>query len=353
MATNSWQIELATSPLVSAHYVGNRNNGHELILSEKPLDTDDHRMNELLFTYFLGAFREPEMNHFTFSNDDFKLNPLYQFACSVFDNKGDFHLQSVNIARHLFDVSNHPQIKSGDLFVAYIDGVIFNNKECKAIGIFKSETKESYLKVNLEDGGFALTYEEDAINITKLDKGCLIFYTEKDEGYKVIVIDQTNRTDAAYWKDEFLQLKIRNDNFNKTSTTLGVCKDFITNKIDEDFEISKADKIDLLNKSLKYFKEKESFDLNEFSEEVIGNPKAIESFKNFSRQYNDEFDAELDQPFDISGAAVKKQAKVFKSILKLDKNFHIYIHGNKDLIEKGFDEGKSMNYYKVFFREEQ
>ena len=169
----------------------------------------------------------------------------------------------------------------------------------------------------------------------------------------MIVIDQTNRTDAAYWKDEFLQLKIRNDNFNKTSTTLGVCKDFITNKIDEDFEISKADKIDLLNKSLKYFKEKESFDLNEFSEEVIGNPKAIESFKNFSRQYNDEFDAELDQPFDISGAAVKKQAKVFKSILKLDKNFHIYIHGNKDLIEKGFDEGKSMNYYKVFFREEQ
>ena len=205
----------------------------------------------------------------------------------------------------------------------------------------------------MEVGGFALTYEEDAINITKLDKGCLIFNTEKDEGYKVIVIDQTNRTDAAYWKDEFLQLKIRNDNFNKTSTTLGVCKDFITNKIDEDFEISKADKIDLLNKSLKYFKEKESFDLNEFSEEVIGNPKAIESFKNFSRQYNDEFDAELDQPFDISGVAVKKQAKVFKSILKLDKNFHIYIHGNKDLIEKGFDEGKSMNYYKVFFREEQ
>jgi hypothetical protein len=50
-----------------------------------------------------------------------------------------------------------------------------------------------------------------------------------------------------------LQLKIRNDNFNKTSTTLEVCKDFITNKIDEDFEISKADKIDLLNKSLKYF----------------------------------------------------------------------------------------------------
>lgn len=150
-----------------------------------------------------------------------------------------------------------------------------------------------------------------------------------------------------------LKLKIRNDSFNKTNNTLNVCKNFISNKIDEDFDISKADKIDLLNKSLKYFKEKETFDIDEFSEEVIGNEKAIKSFKNFTQDYNNEFDAGLEGSFDISGAAVKKQARVFKSILKLDKNFHIYIHGNKELIEKGYDENKSMNYYKVFFKEEQ
>jgi hypothetical protein len=74
---------------------------------------------------------------------------------------------------------------------------------------------------------------------------------------------------------------------------------------------------------MKYFKEKDSFDLDEFSEEVIENPKAIESFKKFSQEYNEEFDAGLDQPFDISVAAVKKQSRVFKSVLKLDKNFHI------------------------------
>jgi hypothetical protein len=151
----------------------------------------------------------------------------------------------------------------------------------------------------------------------------------------------------------FYKLKIRNDSFNKTNTTLGVYKNFITSKIDDEFDISKADKIDLLNRSMKYFKEKDSFDLDEFSEEVIENPKAIESFKKFSREYNEEFDAGIDQPFDISGAAVKKQSRVFKSVLKLDKNFHIYIHGNKELIEKGFDDDKSMNYYKVYFKEEQ
>ena len=344
----------ATLGQVSVHRVGNKALNEFYSLSENTLRIQDETLRRLLMQYFLSPFEKAyEVFRFTHSSYDRSLNELFHFSSMIFDDQSTFHSLSGQITKHLFNISNHPKIKSGELYIASFKDIQLEGELVDAIGIFKSETKESYLKVNLEDGGFALTYEEDAINITKLDKGCLIFNTEKDEGYKVIVIDQTNRTDAAYWKDEFLQLKIRNDNFNKTSTTLGVCKDFITNKIDEDFEISKADKIDLLNKSLKYFKEKESFDLNEFSEEVIGNPKAIESFKNFSRQYNDEFDAELDQPFDISGVAVKKQAKVFKSILKLDKNFHIYIHGNKDLIEKGFDEGKSMNYYKVFFREEQ
>jgi len=60
----------------------------------------------------------------------------------------------------------------------------------------------------------------------------------------------------------------------------------------------------------------------------------------------------FDDEFSISTNAVKKQSRVFKSVLKLDKNFHVYIHGNKDLIEKGFDSGMGMHYYKIYFEEE-
>jgi hypothetical protein len=49
--------------------------------------------------------------------------------------------------------------------------------------------------------------------------------------------------------------------------------------------------------------------------------------------------------------AVKKQQRIYKSVLKLDKNFHIYIHGNTDLIEKGVDmDGRK--YYKIYYQEE-
>jgi hypothetical protein len=48
---------------------------------------------------------------------------------------------------------------------------------------------------------------------------------------------------------------------------------------------------------------------------------------------------------------VKKQARVFKSVLKLDKNFHIYIHGNRELIEQGVEKD-GRKFYKIYFEKE-
>jgi len=61
---------------------------------------------------------------------------------------------------------------------------------------------------------------------------------------------------------------------------------------------------------------------------------------------------EVSDNFDISKQAVKKQARVFKSVLKLDKNFHIYIHGNRDLIEQGVD-NNGRKFYKIYYEEEK
>src|ERR1700761_493473 len=345
----------ASLDTVSVHHVGNQSQNELYALSENPLTLKDEVIGQLLMQYFLKPFEKAnEVYHLMHSSGDLNLNEIYHFADEIFTDEHKFHAVSRQIAKHLYDVSNHPNIKPGELYVAYFKQVQIEGSLLDAIGIFKSENKETYLKVYPEQGGFGVDYEENAININKLDKGVLIFNIEKENGYKVVVVDKNNNGhDAAvYWKDDFLQVKIRNDSFNQTSNTLGIYKNFVTQKLDDQFEMSKADKIDLLNKSMKYFKEKDTFDMDEFTGEVIGNEKAIESFKTFKSQYEQEFDSPIADTFEISDNAVKKQSRVYKSVLKLDKNFHIYIHGNKELIEKGFDEGKSMNYYKVFFREE-
>ena len=78
----------------------------------------------------------------------------------------------------------------------------------------------------------------------------------------------------------------------------------------------------------------------------------IDSFNKFKDGYIREKELDIATEFAISPNAVKKQARVFKSVLKLDRNFHIYIHGDKSLIEQGYDERTGKKYYKIYFDEE-
>jgi len=356
------------------HRIGHQAAGEYMVLSEQALTIQDDVLARMLLQYFLLPFEKTnEVYRFsgadfsgteipdaekadaenTESDADFAGNEVYTIASTLFNQPDGFHAGSIDFARRLYALSDHPKAKAGELYVAYFNNLQIEGELHEAIGLFKSETKESFLKITPVQGGFALGYEEGGISLNKLDKGCLIFNTEKEKGYKVAAMDTAARSSENSWKDDFLKLSIRNDEFNQTQNVLGVYKRFVSEKLDEEFEISKTDKIDLLNRSMKYFKEKEQFDIDEFSEEVIGNEQGIALFKDYKKSYEAEFDAPIADNFDISEAAVKKQARIFKSILKLDKNFHIYIHGNKELIEKGFDQEKSMNYYKVFFRDEQ
>ncbi|WP_295771118.1 nucleoid-associated protein [uncultured Mucilaginibacter sp.] len=348
----SFEASLQT---ISVHHVGNPLQDERYALSDAPIELKDEIIPRLLMQYFLSPFEKTnEVYHLMHPGDDLHLNEIHYYCTDIFEDKKRFHELSQQIAKHLYSTSGHPKIKAGEVYIGYFTNVQLEGELLDAIGIFKSENKETFLKVYPQEGGFGLDYEENAININKLDKGCLIFNVQKEDGYKVVAIDQTNRSnDAVYWKDDFLKLKVRNDNFNQTNNTLSIYKNFVTQKLDDEFEMSKADKIDLLNRSMKYFKEKDTFEMDEFAGEVLGNDQAIESFKNYKNQYEEEYDTRIPDSFEISDNAVKKQARVYKSVLKLDRNFHIYIHGDKDLIEKGFDDAKAMNYYKVYFKEEE
>jgi len=344
----------ATLNTVSIHQSGNKLLDEKYKLSAQPFLIKDEILNKILLQYFLAPFEKVnEIYRLSHPTKDLQLNEVYHFAEKMFEHPETFHENSGQITKHLHDVSNHPKIKPGELYIVHFSGLQIEGELWDAIGIFKSESKETYLKVFPGEDGFEMEYEQEAINIKKLDKGCLIFNTEKEEGYKVAVVDNTNKgNETVYWIDEFLKLAIRNDNYNQTHNTLSIYKDFVTGKIDELYDITKAQKIDMLNRSMNYFKEKEEFNLDEFSTEVIGDSRGIESFKEYKNNYEKEYETEISDNFSIAIQAVKKQSRAYKSVLKLDKNFHIYIHGNNELIEKGFDENKNMNFYKVYFREE-
>src|SRR5690606_2404999 len=164
--------------------------------------------------------------------------------------------------------------------------------------------------------------------------------------------DERLPQESAYLKDCFLGVRVRNDAFNKTGNFLKVYKAFVDEGLDEAFELERTDKIDLLNRSMDYFKANDTFQTKAFEEEVLGNPQAAALFSDYRQQFETDYESPFGEQFDIAPGAVKKANTSYKSVLKLDKNFHIYVHGKREYIEKGFDEEKGMNYYKVYFKEE-
>ncbi len=335
---------------VSVHNVGNKTNGEALHLSKSLLDISDEKVRELLSKFFLTSFSNPEYHSFTFSNEEFTLNPLYVFASQIFGDAKQFQKTSVDIAKHLYEISIHPQIKPGDLFITYLTEIVVEDEVTDAIGIFKSENKQSFLKLDREQQSYSIRCE-DGINIEKLDKGCLIFNTDKESGYKICIIDKSNKTEAQFWKDSFLQLKPYSDVYHYTKDLMNITKCYIAKELPEEFEINKTEQIDLLNRSAEYFKTHDTFDKGDYEKEVFRDSKMIKSFRKFDESFRNENDIEYEDNFEISPSAVKNGMRAFKSVLKLDKNFHIYIHGDVELIQQGVEKD-GRKYYKIYYDRE-
>jgi hypothetical protein len=334
---------------VAIHNIGNKLNNEGFKLSKSLLVTSEN-INGLLSSYFLTPFKSEEYFNFCHEND-LKYNEVYGFVSGIFDNPETLLEQSINLAKHLYEKSTHPKIKGGEFYTVYFKDCILDGETVDAIGLFKSENKDTFLKVFPTNEGFGIESEK-GININKLDKGCLIFNTEKENGYVVAVVDNTNKgAEAQYWIDDFLHVRQRKDEYYNTQNVLTMTKNFVTHELPQHFEVTKADQVDLLNKSVKFFKENENFDMLEFSNEVMANPDVIATFNQFKTSFQQERDLDIAENFSISESAVKKQARVFKSVIKLDKNFHIYIHGHRELIEQGTDE-QGRKFYKIYYQEE-
>jgi len=346
---------------VALHRVGNKETDEGYILSDKVINPGE-ALQDLLVNYFLTPFKVEEYYNL-YDDDNLELNEIYRCACDLFADNDALLEVSKRVARHLYDSCTHPNIKSGDLFVVYFKECQLNGETMDAMGVFKAENKSQFLKVSHDeeewsresgDRSASAIFRMDidkGIDTAHLDKGAIIFNSERDKGFVVSVVDNTNRgVDAIYWKDNFLHIKQRHDEYYNTHQVMQAYKKFVTDELPQQFEMSRADQADLLNRSVNFFKQNDNFEMDDFTRDVLGQPEVIDSFKEYKENYEREYDVQLPESFGISEGAVKKQSRSYKSVIKLDKNFHIYVHGDRKLIEQGEDEkGK---YYKVYYNEE-
>jgi hypothetical protein len=267
---------------LSIHRVGNKSRNESILLSAEPYKMDDE-ITPLLKEYFLKPFRDKEESYYHFTNEvDVEFNELYKIASEIFTNPESIHEQSKIITKHLFDQSMHPHIKSGEVYVAFMEGVQIDNEKVNAIGIFKSELKQDFLQFSERENQLEASLQQ-GVNLNKLDKGCLIFNFKKEDGYKILSVD-SNRYDARYWLESFLGVDAFEDENFHTKKYLKFCQDFAKDVVlpAED----KKQEVMFMNRAVNHFAKNDAFEESLFINEVIDNPDLIPEFTKVSRHQN-------------------------------------------------------------------
>jgi len=338
---------------VALHKIGSKVHQEGFVAAESLYPLDD-QLKVILRDFFIRSFKNEELHKFVHP-ETLRENLVYSYCKAIFDAIGTGQLleQSVNMLKHLYEVSVHPQILSGELYVAYFHGCELDGKEVDAIGIFKTETKDLFLRL-VEDPKEIQLVAEQGINLKKLEKGCLIFNMYQEDGYSLLLINK-NQEDAQYWIEDFLQVVRIQDNSYHTEQFLEMTREFCEDIFAQEEE--KKEQLVFMNKSINYFTQNKEFDLDEFNEEVLTQPEYIEKFENYRQAYEAEQGLDSSGGFPISKYAVRQKKKEFKTILKLDTQIEIHLKNKDaeeaaDYIEKGFDEMRGLSYYKIYFNEE-
>jgi len=326
----------------AVHSVGNKSRGDGVKFSVKESFYAD--IEEYIVQLLSDGFKNEEIYQFYFE-PMLDLNPVYKMVSSIFEHPDSFLENSKNLGRYLYDKSVHPKIKSGELCISYFKNTYFNKVECDCIAIFKSEEKDIVLKV--DSGSDIINLEcQKGISLQKTKKGCIIFNVDKENGFLVLVANAMNlKAESIYWKDDFLHIRPINNDFNKTKSFLDNLKKIVTSDLKAELDLSVDEKISIMNRSISYFEENKVFKKQDFNNEVLLRSDLIKVFD------KSENVADFKEDFFISENAVKRIKKGFKSVIKLDKNFHVYIHGNTDSIEKGVDDD-GRKFYKLYYNDE-
>jgi hypothetical protein len=333
---------------IITHHVGNKAREEELTLSVEPTEIADES-KEVLIKHFVSSVNIDEWFSFDLLREGD--NGVHAVASELFGDPEKFVESSKQLGRLLYDQSNHPKIKEGEFNVVLFSNVMLNNESVEVLGLFKSESVVPFVKMKQGRVNFNITHDS-GFEVTGADKGCLIFNKEGESGFKVLIADRTNRSEEArYWREDFLKLAPFKNEFQQTKQAINVTSEFLKDRVPEEFDINRADQIDLINRSLKYFKGNDTFNKNDFEQSVLQDTELIKSFRMFEQGFRSEHNIDAIDEFDISQQAVKRQTRFLKSVLKLDKNFHIYIHGNRELIQQGI-ESNGRKFYKIYFEKE-
>lgn len=339
------KLKLGSITNMIVHYVGNKYKEEGVGFSKK--ETPFAIVENELRASISNAFEQNDMYEFYFE-PDLNMNHAYTFVKTIFSDRTRFIEQSNLLAKILYEQSCIPQIKGGELCVVYMANCEYEGKKTDAIALLKVEKKQPMIQYIREADGFRIEKTE-GINLSKIDKGCVIFNVCEQTGYKVAVVDNNStKQTAIYWIDNFLHVRSCQGAYHQTKNLLGAIKEFVSDTIVDD----KVAKAMVIARSKKILTDVDSISAESFAKEAFQDEHIAHSFVRYiSEQIENEGG-------DITNISIEKKLAQPKTampsvVLHLDNNFDVKIYGGEDRIIQGYDENAGMNYYTLYYVKEK
>lgn len=265
------------------------------------------------------------------------LNPVYQFVSKIFDDKEVFLKQSVNIATFLYDQSIHPNIRSGELYVLLLE-CEYKKEVVEAVAILKSERKDPFLATENDGRGISVRTIYGT-GIKGLDKGCLILNIDREKGYLVGTIDNTNNgNDAQYWTESFLHVSDCDDDYHQTMKLMDMCKGFVKQQEELDGAI-------MAKKTIDAFTAGEAIQVDALADMICQNEEQKKAFDDYRQSYEAEHGGFAEDVNVVKKAAIREPVKKLTT-LKLGADFEVKLLSPEARIEQVKD--KNGSWWKLY-----
>lgn len=340
------KIKIGNISHMIVHYVGNKSRDEGVSFSEKELDFAD--ISSDIISMLVKSFDTKESCHFYFEST-LALNPIYTFVKTMFDEVSRFQEQSEFVAKILYEKTSHPMTKSGELNLVYLSDCEIDGKKTDAIAMLKTENKQPAYQYLHTEHGYEIKKSE-VISFSKVEKGCLIFNTNEENGYVVFSVDKKSKgIQSKYWKDDFLHVMTDATSYSQTKNLLSSCKAFIADNYSDGPKVEKAN---LISKVRTVLEQTETLSVHDFSQEIFGETRLNKQFESYLSSKDNPCQMQ-ENIIQVEVPLVKKKSSLPKTTLYLDSNFEINILGGHDKIVQGFDEAAGMNYYQFFYNKEK
>ncbi len=348
-------LEFADAHLrrLAVTWVGNASQNEGVYIPKQLLIPPTDAVQRWLMRTFLKPFEKCAEFFYFHHEEDVSHHPVYQIAHLLFQTPDALPQEAPRLAQLLYAHSEDSRMAGGEFFILFLENVVLAGETTSAIGLWKVQSAQQFLHVERQPDQYALSVRSGLLP-DKPETAAFIFNLDELDGYRVCAIDTLSKSDeCSFWKDGFLRVRPVEDHYFQTRHHIALSSEFIRHQLPRHSETDRADQLDALYRSGLYFKENEHFEAEHFAQTLFPSEEQQAAFRAFRSEYARAYAVPLVDRFDISKPAVKKEFKILKSVIKLDKNFHIYVHGRRDLIERGYDESRGKKYYKVYFDEEE